>query len=250
MTLAACVCVYCCGCSVERMSIFLCLSTHTRAAHSHEQLEAERHNAHSWASPVIATSAHLLRQPTTTRKKVIMSTAVQTPQSVHAVTPASTSHFQHKVASNNTQKVQTTTTTVKSALRVVAHKKTFNFKTPRRGSSTNNNNCCDKAMAFIMDVHNFPCDVSEQIYSTPVELCQQIKAFLVQHGVSRDMFCKVALRGVNRKSLRRFLETKKATSIVYQRGWDFLERVRMFQGQSKSLHRLHLERLHPHGLQH
>lgn len=175
---------------------------------------------------------------------------VKTPQSVHAITPASTSHFKHKVASNNKKKVQT----AQSVSGI--HKKTCHFKTPRRGSNNNNNanntnkTNCDKATAFIQAVHNFPCDVSDKIYSTPAELSQQIKAFLIQNSVSRDIFCKFALRGVNRKSLRRFLETKKATSIIYHRAWDFLERVRLFQGQSKSLHRLHLERLHPHGLQH
>ena len=172
--------------------------------------------------------------------------ALKTPQSVHAITPAS--HFTIKVATNNSKKGQAP----------VVHKRTASIKPPRQNindhnpkyyDTSSNNNNIQKVVALMAEVHKFPCHVSEEcIHDTPAEVARQIQQFLRQYGISRHHFCTVALRGVNRKSLRRFLITKKTNCIVYGRAWTFMERLRLFRGEPKSLARLSAERTHPQGL--
>ena len=67
--------------------------------------------------------------------------------------------------------------------------------------------------------------------------------------MSRENFCTVALNGVNRKSLMRFLASNKRSSVVYGRAWVFFEKKRMLQGQRKSRERTANERRYPNGFE-
>lgn len=202
-----------------------------------------------FASPVATTT----KSRTTTSSSRMKGP--KTPSIIHAVTPAA--YFSQKVTSNNKKKVQAAASTAKA---VAVHKKTVAFKTPRKTSTTstttNGNSNRNNATALMKAVNSFRGDdddgdrVSEtSVYDSPATVARQIKTFLREHGVSNSRFSASALQGVNRKSLRRFLDHQKRGSIVYGRAWQFFERLRLLRGEPKSQKRLANERRHPRGLQ-
>ena len=87
------------------------------------------------------------------------------------------------------------------------------------------------------------------VYDSCPVLVHKIKAFLSRPGMTKTDFCS-ALGGINSNSLNTFLAgvgQDQCGNVTYRRSWEFFEKLRILEGEPKSIVRRRNEIEMPYG---
>ena len=90
------------------------------------------------------------------------------------------------------------------------------------------------------------------VYDTCPQVMTKIKAFLQRDGMTKANLL-LALGGINSNSLNTFLSGKRQDqcgNVTYRTAYVFFEKLRIIEGEPKSVARLSNERDHPYGVSH